>query len=130
MLSVLKAGVVLAAGVAAAALLCPLCGGSARAAAGLPSLGLSRPAPDTAEVRLHISGMTCGSCPRTARVALEKLAGVYHATVTLDDSLGVVRYDPRRLTPAQIASHLTRLTGYRAVVLPNRSSPAGSPGGG
>lgn len=55
----------------------------------------------------------------TARVAIKKLAGVYDAVVTFEDSLGVVRYDPQRVTPAQIAAHLTKLTGYRAVVLPD-----------
>ena len=77
-------------------------------------------APDSATVRLHISGMTCGTCPATALLALRRLSGVYGATVTLNDSLGVVRYDPRRLRPEQIAAHLTRLTGYGAVVLPGR----------
>jgi len=76
-------------------------------------------APDTATVRLHISKMTCGSCPTTARLALRRLTGVYSATVTLDDSLGVVRYDPRALQPAQIAAHLTRLTGFGATILPD-----------
>jgi copper chaperone CopZ len=61
--------------------------------------------------------MTCGSCPTTARLALKKLPGVYGATVTLDDSLGSVRYDPRQVTPSQIAAHLTRLTGFGATVL-------------
>jgi hypothetical protein len=28
-----------------------------------------------------------------------------------------VRYDPRKVTPAQIASHLTRLTGYGARII-------------
>jgi mercuric ion binding protein len=79
-------------------------------------------APDTATVRLHISKMTCGSCPATARLALRRLTGVYSATVTLDDSLGVVRYDPRQVKPAQIAAHLTRLTGYGATVLPDTTS--------
>ncbi len=73
--------------------------------------------PDTATARLHISGMTCGSCPTTARLALQKIAGVSKATVTLDDSLGVVHYDPRKVTPAAIAAELTRRTGYGAVVL-------------
>ena len=53
-------------------------------------------APDPATVRLHISKMTCGSCPATARLALTRLPRVYSATVTLDDSLGIVRYDPRQ----------------------------------
>ena len=76
-------------------------------------------APDSATVRLHISGMTCGTCPTTARLALTRLPGVYSATVTLDDSLGTVRYDARRVRPDQIAAHLTQLTGYRATILPD-----------
>lgn len=75
--------------------------------------------PDTATVRLHISKMTCGSCPTTARLALRRLPGVYSATVTLDDSLGVVRYDPRQVKPSEIAAHLTKLTGFGAIVLPD-----------
>jgi copper chaperone CopZ len=63
--------------------------------------------------------MTCGSCPTTARLALQRLSGVYSATVTLDDSLGVVRYDARRITPAQITAHLTQLTGFGATILPD-----------
>ena len=84
-------------------------------------------APDTASVRLHISKMTCGSCPTTARLALKRLTGVYSATVTLDDSLGVVRYDPRQVNPAQIAAHLTKLTGFGATILPDTTkAPGGS----
>jgi copper chaperone CopZ len=63
--------------------------------------------------------MTCGSCPATARLAFKRLTGVYSATVTLGDSLGVVRYDPRQVKPAQIAAHLTRLTGFGTTVLPD-----------
>ena len=96
-------------------LLCPLCGGGIQTA-GAQNAPVTAQAPDTATVRLHISRMTCGSCPTTARLALKKLPGVYGATVTLDDSLGVVRYDPRQVTPDQIAAHLTRLTGFGATV--------------
>src|SRR6266511_2448983 len=98
--------------------------------AGLLVAALAVQAPDTATVRLHISKMTCGGCPTTARLALKKLAGVYSATVTLDDSLGVVSYDPGRVTPGQIAAHLTRATGFSATILsdttktPRRSSGA------
>ncbi|SRR6266511_6063308 len=94
--------------------------------AGLLVAALAIQAPDTATVRLHISRMTCGSCPTTARLALKRLAGVYTATVTLNDSLGVVRYDPRRVTPAQIAAHLTKLTGFGARVV---SDTVKTPGG-
>lgn len=128
MRSSVKAGLVLAAGLTGTAMLCPLCGGGAGSAAATTSAVYVQ-ASDTAEVRLHISGMTCGSCPATARLALKKLTGVYSATVTLDDSLGVVRYDSRRVTPAQIAAHLTRLTGYGTTVKPDSTSAPRKPGG-
>ena len=89
--------------------------------------GLAVQTPDTATVRLHISKMTCGSCPATARLALKRLPGVYSAAVTLNDSLGVVRYDPRQVDPARIAAHLTRLTGFGATILPDTMK---APGGG
>jgi copper chaperone CopZ len=127
MQSSLKAGVLLAAGIGGAALLCPLCGRGIRAAGAQP-VSLAAQVPDTATVQLHISRMTCGSCPTTARVALKRLPGVYSATVTLDDSLGVVRYDPRRVTPAEIAAHLTKLTGFGATILPDSSKASRTPG--
>ena len=103
---------------------CPICGaGAGSAEAQQPAA--AKAMSDTATVKLHISGMTCGSCPVTARVALNKMAGVYSAKVTLGDSLGVVQYDPRRVTPAQITEHLTRMTGYGAKVIGAPVQPAG-----
>src|SRR5437867_1091858 len=125
MFSWLKVLPMLAVGIGSAAFLCPLCDpGTALARAQSPR----EQSVDTATVRLHISRMTCGSCPATARLALKKLAGVYSATVTLDDSLGVVRYDPRQVNPAQIAAHLTRLTGFGATILPDTTKTSRSPG--
>ncbi len=119
MISSLKLLPVLAVAVGSAAFLCPLCDGG-------PALALAedlrQQSPDTATVRLHISRMTCGSCPATARLALKKLAGVYSAEVTLDDSLGVVRYDPGLVTSEQIAAHLTRATGFGATILSDATS--------
>ena len=123
MFSSMKAALLVAAGLSGAAILCPLCGGGIPAAGAQPASRAAQ-APDTATLRLHISRMTCGSCPTTARLALKKLPGVYSATVTLDDSLGVVRYDPRRVTPAQIAAHLTRLTGFGATILADSTKQA------
>ncbi|MDP3766502.1 MAG: heavy metal-associated domain-containing protein, partial [Dehalococcoidia bacterium] len=74
-------------------------------------------APDTAVARFAIQGMTCGSCATTARVALQRLAGVYRANISYDSASAVVRYDARRVNPTQIAQHLERLTGYRATLL-------------
>ncbi|MBI4420580.1 MAG: hypothetical protein HY560_07110, partial [Gemmatimonadetes bacterium] len=46
------------AGVGAA--LCPLCGDGVQAAKA-QGVSVAVPAPDTATVRFHVSGMTCGS---------------------------------------------------------------------
>lgn len=128
MLSSLKLPLIVAAGLGAAALPCPICGGGIHPARA-QEITLATQAPDSALVRLHISGMTCGSCPTTARLALRRLPGVYSATVTLDDSLGVVRYDPRTVSPAQIAAHLTRLTGFGAAILGDSTGTSRSRGG-
>ena len=125
MLSSLKVAFLLAAGLGGAAIPCPWCEARIRVA-GAPSAEFaSIQTPDTATVRLHISRMTCGSCPTTARLALKRLPGVYSATVTLDDSLGVVRYDARQVNPAEIAAHLTRLTGFGATILPETTKSPG-----
>jgi len=99
------------------AVLCPLCEPNI-ADARQPTPVVAQ-ATDTATVRLHISGMTCGTCPVTARKALTKLDGVYSATVTLPDSLGVAKFDARKLKAADIAAHLTKMTGYGAKILPD-----------
>lgn len=129
MVSTIKTGLVLVAGLTAAAMPCPLCSVGAGPVAAATPPPVHGSIADTAQVRLHISGMTCGTCPTTAHLALQKVSGVYSATVTLDDSLGVVRYDPRRVTPAQIVSHLTRLTGYVATELPDSTATPRKSGG-
>jgi mercuric ion binding protein len=128
MLSSIKLLVV---GVAGAAILCPLCE-SRFAAAATPYalLAASVRVVDTATTRLHISGMTCGTCPTTARVALTRVPGVFSAKVTLDDSLGVVKYDPSRVSAKQIAAQLTKLTGYGARILSDSVSRSNPPHGG
>ncbi len=111
---------------AGTSILCPVCGEGVPVAAAqtitvaTQQTATVRTVSDTAVVRLHISGMTCGSCPVTARLALNKVAGVYSTKVTLGDSLGVVRYDPRRVTAPQIATQLTRATGYRSRIIDPR----------
>ena len=100
-----------------ASVFCPLC--DLCVAEASPSEVVASQAADTATVRLHISGMTCGTCPVTARKALSMLTGVYSAKVTLEDSLGVVKFDATRLKPAEIAAHLTKMTGYPTKVLPD-----------
>jgi mercuric ion binding protein len=115
-------------GVAGAAILCPLCESRFATAANPGALlAASVSAVDTATTRLHISGMTCGTCPTTARIALTRVPGVFSAKVTLDDSLGVVKYDPSRVNAKLIAAQLTKVTGYGARILSDsvsRSTPS------
>lgn len=99
----------------AVGIVCPVCGAG-------PQSVIAEQLADTAMVRFSVSGMTCGSCSTTARLALRRLAGVYSAAVSYDSANAVVRYDPRRVTPAQIAQHLERLTGYRATLLAGRTA--------
>lgn len=127
MLPLVKLPFILGARLGAAAFLCAICSGGIQAARA-QEVTVATQAPDTAMVRLHISHMTCGSCPTTARLALKRLPGVYSATVTLEDSLGVVRYDPRQVNPTQIAAHLTRLTGFGATMLSDVTKASRSAG--
>lgn len=115
MLQVMKFGLASAVVALSAARLCPWCGGSPVGAATLAAAEVQ--APDTAVARFGIQGMTCGSCATTARVALQRLAGVYRANISYDSASAVVRYDARRVNPTQIVQHLERLTGYRATLL-------------
>jgi copper chaperone CopZ len=128
MLVSLKAVLCLTTALTGSAIVCPAAG-TWSPAASRQIARLDSQSPDTSIVRLHISGMTCGSCPATARLALRQLAGIYSATVTLGDSLGVVQYDAARVTPSQIAAHLARLTGFGATVLPDTTHASRRPGG-
>lgn len=120
----MKTVLLLAGGLAGAAFLCPLCDQNASYALAQ----VAAPAADTTTTRFHISGMNCGTCPLTARLAIERLPGVHTATVTLDDSLGIVRYDAARVTPDQIAAHLDKMTGFTARVLPEPDATPRKPG--
>mgnify|MGYP001558982644 CR=1 FL=1 len=105
--------------VAGFGVLCPLCGPGTPAA---QATVLAQSA-DTATVRFAITGMTCGSCATTARLALRRLRGVYSSEISYDSASAVVRYDPRRVMPTQIAAHLGRLTGYRASEITESVAP-------
>ncbi len=104
---------------------CPLCGGGPDAVSATHVVALETPA-DTAQVRLAIQGMTCGSCATTARLALRRVAGVYDATVSYDSASAVVKYDPAATAPDRFIAELARMTGYVARVVVDTS---GFPGG-
>ena len=59
------------------------------------------------EVTLTLTGMTCGHCVAHARQALEGIAGVREAAVTLDPQRAVVRFE----APAEVPAMLAALAG-------------------
>lgn len=79
---------------------------------------------DTAVAKLAITGMTCGSCATTARLALQRVPGVFKAHVSYDSASAVVRYDPDRTEPATFIAKLKEMTGYEArVAEPTAAKP-------
>ena len=84
-------------------------------------------AADTANVKLAISGMTCGSCATTARIVLERVDGVYDAEVSYDSASAVVLYDPDETSPEEFISYLREMTGYEARVAESAQEPKEKP---
>jgi copper chaperone CopZ len=72
---------------------------------------------DTARTKLAIAGMTCGSCATTARIALERVPGVYRARVWYDSASAVVWYDSTMTAPPKFIAKLQDATGYKAKVV-------------
>ena len=103
--------------------LCPSCGGGVWNA-GAQHLGVAQQVSDTATVRLHLSGMTCGSCATTARIALRRAPGVYGAEVSYEAATAGVRYDPARTSPERLIERLADLTGYGGRVIADAPEPA------
>ncbi len=62
----------------------------------------------TAEVRLLIEGMGCRNCVARVYNALVSLDGVGAADVGLDPPVGVVRYDPARVSPSELVAAVSR----------------------
>lgn len=82
--------------------------------------------PDTAQVRLAIKGMTCGSCATTARVVLERTDGVIDADVSYEESTAEVTYDAEVTTPLDFIARLEEMTGYEATVVAEDDTPEDS----
>ena len=55
---------------------------------------------ENAEIK--VDGMTCSGCVRSVTNALSKVPGVADVSVSLDDRLARVKFDPARVNPAAI----------------------------
>jgi mercuric ion binding protein len=68
---------------------------------------------------LHVSGMTCSSCPITIRRRLLKIKGVHKAVVKMKTATATVTYEDTEARPSAIAGAITKL-GYPAEVKKER----------
>jgi copper chaperone len=63
-------------------------------------------------LKLSVSGMTCGGCENAVKRTLLKLEGVHEVTASHRDALVMVRYETDKVGPAMIQSKIESL-GYR-----------------
>lgn len=75
---------------------------------------IAAPIASEATTTLKIKGMTCASCEATIKFVLEKTPGVNSAAVSFDRGEAVVKYDPSKVTPEQIAQSVDENTDYEA----------------
>jgi len=66
-------------------------------------------------VTIHVSGMTCGTCPISVRHRALQLKGVHEAAVDLDTATATVTYEDSKQSPQAIALAITKL-GYPATI--------------
>lgn len=68
-------------------------------------------------VRLALTGMTCGGCAETIARLLTTIDGVAWAEVDLKNNRGEVQYDDARVTPERLIAKI-KANGYGAKVSP------------
>ena len=60
---------------------------------------------------LKVSGMTCSGCVASVKRVLEAAAGVTAASVSLEEGLAKVNYDPAQTDPGKLGAAV-RDAGY------------------
>jgi copper chaperone CopZ len=68
-----------------------------------------------ANVKLRVTGMTCGHCQAKVEKALKGVIGVYTAIIDLPDGEAEVDFDDDSVTTDQLVAAVTR-AGYGASV--------------
>ena len=66
-----------------------------------------------ANVKLRITGMTCGHCQAKVEKALKSVTGVYSAVIDLPDGEAEVDFDDDSVTTQQLVAAIAR-AGYGA----------------
>ena len=68
-----------------------------------------------ANVKLRVTGMTCGHCQAKVEKALKCVSGVYTAVIDLPDGEAEIDFDDDSVTTDQLVAAVTR-AGYGAKV--------------
>jgi copper chaperone len=68
-----------------------------------------------ANVKLRVTGMTCGHCQAKVEKALKSVTGVYTAVIDLPDGEAEVDFDDDSVTTDQLVAAVTK-AGYGAKV--------------
>jgi copper chaperone len=66
-----------------------------------------------ANVKLRVTGMTCGHCQAKVEKALKSVTGVYTAVIDLPDGEAEVDFDDDSVTTDQLVAAVTK-AGYGA----------------
>jgi len=66
-------------------------------------------------VTMHVSGMTCGTCPISIRHRAMQMKGVHAAAVDINTSLATITFENSEQSPQAIAQAITEL-GYPATI--------------
>lgn len=69
-----------------------------------------------ANVKLRITGMTCGHCQAKVEKALKAVTGVYTAVIDLPDGEAEVDFNDDSVTTAQLVDAVTK-AGYGATLV-------------
>jgi len=68
-----------------------------------------------ANIKLRVTGMTCGHCQAKVEKALKSLTGVYTAIIDLPDGEAEVDFDDDSVTTAQLVAAVAK-AGYGAKI--------------
>lgn len=68
-----------------------------------------------ANIKLRVTGMTCGHCQAKVEQALKGVRGVYSAIVDLPDGEAEIDFNDDQVTTEQLLSAINR-AGYSAII--------------
>jgi Cu+-exporting ATPase len=90
-----------------------------------PSLGPEAPAQCRGLTELEVTGMTCGHCAQRVTEAIQGVAGVRSATVSLESSQAQVRWQPDAGPDVEAVIRAVERAGYKAGVVQARAHDHG-----